>query len=73
MRERYGFSEYAFHELAKGLRLSWLAEHLDAVLTQTLASRAYRALNRGCVGKARCVRLLKAERVKHPGIECRGL
>src|SRR5258708_13096405 len=56
LRERYGFSEYAFHELAKGLRVSWLAEHLDAVLAQTLASRAYRALNRVCLGKARRVR-----------------
>jgi hypothetical protein len=56
LRERYGFSEYAFHELAKGLRVSWLAEHLDAVLAQTLATRAYRALNRVCVGKARRVR-----------------
>src|SRR5260221_9372653 len=56
LRERYGFSESAFHELAKGLRVSWLAEHLDAVLAQTLASRAYRALNRVCLGKARRVR-----------------
>ena len=56
LRERYGFSEYAFHELAKGLRVSWLAEHLDAVLAQTLATRAYLALNRVCVGKARRVR-----------------
>src|SRR5215470_916148 len=56
LRERYGFSEYAFHELAKALRVSWLAKHLDAVLAQTLASRAYRALNRVCVGKARRVR-----------------
>ena len=38
------------------LRVSWLAEHLDAVLAQTLASRAYRALNQVCVGKARRVR-----------------
>jgi hypothetical protein len=52
LRERYGFSEYAFHELARKLRVAWLAEHLDAVLAQTLASRAYRALNRVCVGKA---------------------
>ena len=44
------------HELAKALRVSWLAEHLDAVLAQTLASRAYRALNRVCVGEARRVR-----------------
>src|SRR6266446_7962463 len=56
LRERYGFSEYAFHELAKELRVSWLAEHLDAVLAQTLASRAYRALNRVCLGEARRVR-----------------
>src|SRR5260370_9066072 len=62
LRERYGFSEYAFHELAKGLRVSWLAEHLDAVLAQTLASRAYRALNRVCVGKARRARFKSKSR-----------
>src|SRR5258708_3268912 len=62
LRERYGFSEYAFHELAKGLRVSWLAEHLDAVLAQTLASRAYRALNRVCVGKAKRVRFKSKSR-----------
>jgi hypothetical protein len=56
LRERYGFSEYAFHDLAKALRVSWLADHLDAVLAQTLATRAYRALNRVCVGKAHRVR-----------------
>src|SRR5260221_3512252 len=56
LREQYGFSEYAFHTLARKLRVSWLAEHLDAVLAQTLATRAYRALNRVCVGKARRVR-----------------
>src|SRR5258708_38491646 len=62
LRERCGFSEYAFHELAKGLRVSWLAEHLDAVLAQTLASRAYRALNRVCLGKARRVRFKSKSR-----------
>src|SRR5260221_561173 len=56
LRESYGFSEYAFHDLARALRVTWLAEHLDAVLAQTLATRAYRALNRVCVGKARRVR-----------------
>ncbi len=56
LREQYGFSEYAFHTLARKLRVSWLAEHLDAVLAQTLATRAYRALNRVCVGQARRVR-----------------
>src|SRR5215470_3660048 len=56
LRTRYGFSEYAFHALARELRVSWLADHLDAVLAQTLGSRAYHALNRVCVGEARRVR-----------------
>ena len=56
LRERYGFSEYAFHDLARALRVSWLADHLDAVLAQTLASRAYQALNRVCLGEAKRVR-----------------
>ncbi len=62
LRERYGFSEYAFHKLARKLRVAWLAEHLDAVLAQTLASRAYRALNRVCVGTARRVRFKSRSR-----------
>jgi hypothetical protein len=53
LREQYGFSEYGLHEAAKRLCVSWLAEHLDAVLAQTLASRAYRALNRVCLGQAK--------------------
>lgn len=56
LREQSGFSEYALHEAGKRLRVSWLAEHLDAVLAQTLASRAYRSLNRVCLGQARRVR-----------------
>ena len=56
LRAQYGFSEYALHEAAAALRASWIAEHLDAVLAQTLASRAYHALNRVCVGQARRVR-----------------
>jgi hypothetical protein len=56
LRVQHGFSEYALHEAAAALRVSWIAEHLDAVLTQTLASRAYHALNQVCVGLARRVR-----------------
>src|SRR5712691_1802728 len=56
LRKEYGFSEYALHQAAKGLRTSWIAEHLDAVLAQTLATRAYQALNRVCLGEARRVR-----------------
>jgi hypothetical protein len=56
LRERYGFSEYAFHEFGRKLRVMWLAEHLDAVLAQMLATRAYHALNGVCGGKAKRVR-----------------
>src|SRR6266568_6961112 len=56
LREQYGFSEYSLHEYAKQARVFWIAEHLDAVLAQTLATRAYQALNRVCVGEARRVR-----------------
>jgi hypothetical protein len=56
LREQYGFSEYALHSFAKTARVSWLADHLDAVLAQTLATRAYQALNRVCLGEARRIR-----------------
>src|SRR5215470_11820797 len=49
LRQQYGFSEYALHEAAKVLNCTWIADHVDAVLAQTLASRAYRALNRVCL------------------------
>jgi transposase len=56
LRDQYGFREYALHEYAKAARCTFLAEHLDAVLAQTLATRAYRALNRVCLGQANRVR-----------------
>src|SRR5215467_6032570 len=56
LRKQYGFSEYALHEAVKGLNCSWIADHVDAVLAQTLATRAYRALNRVCLGQAHRVR-----------------
>jgi hypothetical protein len=56
LREQYGFSQYALHAFAKEARCAWLADHLDAVLAQTLATRAYQALNRVCTGQARRVR-----------------
>ena len=56
LREQYGFSEYALHAYAKTARCTFLAEHLDAVLAQTLATRAYRALNWVCLGQGKRVR-----------------
>jgi hypothetical protein len=56
LRERYGFSDYALQAYAKEANCCWIADHLDAVLAQTLTTRAYRALNRVCVGGAKRVR-----------------
>jgi hypothetical protein len=62
LREHYSFSEYGLHEAATRLRTGWIAEHLDAVLAQTLATRAYRALNLVCLGKAKRVRFKSRSR-----------
>jgi len=56
LRGQYGFTEYALHEYGKTARCTWIADHLDAVLAQTLATRAYQALNRVCLGEAKRVR-----------------
>jgi hypothetical protein len=56
LRRSYGFSAYALHAFAKEANCTWLADHLDAVTAQTLATRAYRAANRVCLGKTRRVR-----------------
>src|SRR5262245_21334079 len=55
-RSEFGFAEYALHAFATQANTSWIADHLDANTAQTLASRAYQAANRVCVGKARRVR-----------------
>jgi len=56
LREDYGFSEYALHDFAKEANCVWIADHIDAVIAQTLASRVYLAVNRMCLGKAKGVR-----------------
>ena len=56
LRQSYGFSEYALHDFAKEANCAWIADHIDAMLAQTLATRAYHAVNRICLGKAKKVR-----------------
>jgi hypothetical protein len=56
LRQTYGFSDYALQAVAKEANCTWIADHLDAVTAQTLATRAYRAVNRVCLGKAKNVR-----------------
>src|SRR5437762_9355459 len=43
LRREYGFSEYALHAFVKEANCTWIADHIDAVTAQTLATRAYHA------------------------------
>ena len=65
-REKYQFSEYDLHKYATQIRQSWIGEHIDANTAQTLATRAFRAVQRIAVGQARKVRF----RSKGRGIDC---
>ena len=56
LREQHGFSEFALHAFAKEANRSWIAEHIDSTMAQTLATRAYQAVNRVSLGKAKKVR-----------------
>jgi transposase len=56
LRQEYGFSEYALHAYSTGARTTWIADHLDSNTAQKLATRAYQAANRVCLGQARRVR-----------------
>ena len=56
LRQEYGFSEYALHGFVKTANCSWIADHIDSMLAQTLATRAYHAANRVCLGQAKKVR-----------------
>ncbi len=56
LRQAHGFSEYALHEFAQVANCTWIADHIDAMMAQTLATRAYQAANRVCLGKAKNVR-----------------
>jgi transposase len=62
LRKKYCFSEYELHEYAKQARVSWIADHIDSTMAQTLASRAYQAANRVCIGKAKRVRFRSSGR-----------
>jgi hypothetical protein len=56
LRKQYHFSEFALHDFAKTANCAWIADHIDAMMAQVLATRAYQAVNRMCLGKAKQVR-----------------
>ncbi len=62
LRKQYRFSEYELHEHVKVARVSWIADHIESTMAQTLATRAYQAVNRVCAGKAKRVRFRSSGR-----------
>ena len=56
LRQDYGFSEYALHAFAKRANCTWIADHIDAVMAQTLATRARpgRSIGSASVKPKRC-------------------
>ncbi len=56
LRQEYGFSEYALHAYVTSARTTWIADHIDSNTAQKLATRAYQAANRVCLGQAKSVR-----------------
>jgi putative transposase len=54
-RAQHAFSAYALHAYVQPMGHAWLADHLDSLTLQKLASRAYGAANRLLVGTARRV------------------
>jgi len=50
-RQAVGFGEYDLHAYAKPFGRSYLGDHLDSLVVQTVASRAYQAVNDYLLGK----------------------
>ncbi|NJD54410.1 MAG: hypothetical protein FIB07_16295 [Candidatus Methanoperedens sp.] len=52
----YGFTEYALHDHAGTIRDSWIKEHINSHITQKIATRAFKAVQKKAFGKAKNVR-----------------
>ncbi|MDA8194675.1 MAG: hypothetical protein M0Z53_11865, partial [Thermaerobacter sp.] len=55
-RKAAGFTESDLSRYATQIHHSWIGEHVDAVIGQTLTKRAFRAVNRMALGQAQKVR-----------------
>jgi putative transposase len=51
INQTFGFQEYALHAYAAHITQSWMAHHLDSQVVQTLASRAFKAVQQYAFGK----------------------
>jgi putative transposase len=51
INEAFGFQEYALHAYAAQIMQPWMAQHLDSQVVQTVATRAFRAVQQYAFGK----------------------
>lgn len=65
LRQDYGFSEYSLHAYATEARTTWIADHIDSNTAQKLATRAYQAANRVCLGQAHGMRNERVEEIRN--------
>ena len=55
-RRAVGFTEYALSQYATTIHHSWIGDHVDAVMGQTLVQHAFEAVNTLALGRAKKVR-----------------
>ncbi len=55
-RHAVGFTESALSRYATTIHASWIGDHVDAVIGQSLTKRAFQAVNRMALGQAKKVR-----------------
>ncbi|NMP24100.1 RNA-guided endonuclease TnpB family protein [Sulfobacillus harzensis] len=63
-RQAVGFTEFALSQYATAIHQSWIGDHVDAVIGQTLTKRAFQAVNRMALAQAKKVRF-KGQRGLH--------
>lgn len=51
-KKDYGFSEYSLHDYVQKIRDSWIGKHIDSMTAQSLATRAFNAVNKTVTGDA---------------------
>ena len=64
VRKAVGFTEAALSQFATKIHAAWIGDHVDAVMGQTLTRRAFDAVNKLTVGRAKKVRF-KGKRGLH--------
>jgi len=64
LNAKFGFSEYSIMNHAKKIRNSWINDHIDSSTAQTLASRAFKAVQKVAFGQAKRVRFKGKNQLK---------